>query len=389
MNDMATARPLPGLDIDLLVTAHFVFAGKVGGAEHMLYNLLRGFASVGASTRVLCAAEDNLAPEMVLELRARRPDGLLACGGGAGSRFIAEQRACLRPGLDADVTLFPNYFVPPVVPRRLGRVAAVMHDMQFRHFPQNFAAKKRLWLGASQAFAMRRADRVIAISDFVRDDLLRHFGRRFERKVVTVPNPVSWTRFATGSKQRPIERPYILSVAAQYAHKNLDVLVEAFAKLAPASPDLMLVLCGQDYGGLRGVPAQEGGRLTRLVQERGLQDRVRFTGYLDDASLGDWYRYAAAFAFPSLFEGFGMPPVEALGFGIPTITSRCTALPEVTMGLASYVDDPARVDEWASRLLEMVRAPARFRPDEAAIGRLRHQYSPGQVARRYLEACIA
>ena len=371
----------------LLVTAHFVFAGRVGGAEHMLYNLLRGLAASGADLGVLCAAESNLDPAFVAELRNAKSGELLACGGGDGSRFIAEQRACLATSLSADAILFTNYFVPPIVPRRLGRAVAVMHDVQFRHFPAYFSPKKRAWLTASQGFAMRRADTIVAISDFVRRDLLRIYGARYERKVVTIPNPISWDRFGPPSPARPLDRPYILSVAAQYAHKNLDTLLRAFAAVARRNRDVMLVFCGQAYGGLRGVKAEASG-LQALVAELGLQDRVVMTGYVDDRSLGTWYRHAELFAFPSLFEGFGMPAAEAIGFGLPTLTSNTTALPEVTQGLATYVDAPRCSDAWASLMLEMLRDRNSYEPDRDRMAALRQSYGVDAIGQRYREACL-
>lgn len=372
----------------LLVTAHFVFHGRVGGAEHMLYNVLRGLDRNGVGLGVLCAERSNLDPAFVAEFEASQPGRLVACRGGTGSRFLAEQRACLRPGLRSEAVLFPNYFVPPVVPRRLGRVSAVVHDMQFRHFPANFSAKKRAWLSAAQAFAVRRADTVVAISDFVRDDLVRHYGARCARKVLTVPNPISWDRFdGPGLHERPIAQPYVLSVAADYAHKNLDVLIRAFAEVARRDRDLQLVFCGQDYGGLRGVAGTRRD-LKLLVHDLGLQGRVRVTGYVDDAALGRWYRHASLFAFPSLFEGFGMPPVEALGFGVPTLTTALTALPETTLGLAATVADPVRADEWADHILAMVRNPEEFRPSAADVERVRRHYSPERIGGLYAAACL-
>lgn len=373
----------------LLVAAQFVFHGKVGGAEHMLYNVLRGLHAVGVELGVLCAGRGNLDPAFSKEMDLLQPGSLVECGGGNGSRFIAEQRACLQQ-VKGDAVLFPNYFVPPIVPRGLGRVAMVLHDIQYRHFPLNFSAKKRAWLAVSQGFAMRRADTVIAISDFVRDDLLRLYGRRFASKVVTIPNPISWDRFDPLPSEvgdAPVNRPYILSVAAGYAHKNLDVLVKAFARVAKIDQDIQLVLCGQDYARLRGVPGTRMG-LSALVADLGLQERVIITGYVDDAMLGRLYRNASMFVFPSLFEGFGMPPVEALGFGLPTLTTALTALPETTMGLADTVDDPANIDEWATRIVQIVRTPNAYRPASTDVARLRRHYSPRRIGLQYAKACL-
>lgn len=374
----------------LLVAAHFVYAGRVGGAEHMLYNLLRGIAGSGPALTVLCSARGNLHPDFLREIEGR-PDVQVLERGGGGPRFLAEQRACADRSLSADAVLFPNYYVPPWVPARLGRVATVLHDLQYKHFPQNFSARKRAWLTAAQAFAVRRADRVVVISGFVGQDVLRWFGDGVARKLVVIPNPISWDRFeAAGDEAAPIAQSYILSVAAQYPHKNLEVLVRGFAAMARRHPDLQLVLCGQDFGSLHGV-ARTGdapGGLLPVIRALGLEGRVRLTGYVDDAALGRWYRHASLFAFPSVFEGFGMPAVEALGFGLPTLTTRCTALPETTLGLAQYVDRPDDANEWAERMDQIVRDPVGHRPGAGDVARLRAHYSPQRIGAAYADACF-
>jgi glycosyltransferase involved in cell wall biosynthesis len=373
-------------DKALVVMAHFVYAGRVGGAEHMLYNLLRGFDEVAATVRVVCGSRGNLDPRTVAELD-RMPQTQVLEAGGGGPRFLAEQRACLDRSLRGEAVLFPNYFLPPVVPRRLGRTAVVLHDLQYRHFPEHFAPKKRAWLRLAQGLAMHRADRVITLSEFVAGDAVRRFGAGLARKLAVVPNPISWERFAGGvSQPSPLDRPYVLTVAAQYPHKNLETLLRGFAQVAAKDRDTMLVLCGQDYGGLRGVAAGRGG-IRPVLEALGLTQRVIITGYLDDATLGRWYRHAALFAFPSVFEGFGMPAVEALGFGLPVLTTRCTALPESTLGLASYVNDPYRSEEWAARIAAILADPDAARPTAQDVRRLKDHYHTARIARLYLQAC--
>ncbi len=381
----APDAPAIASDFRLLVSAHFVYAGRVGGAEQMLYNLVRGLSGLDVATTVLCAEGYNLAAgfrDEIADLRCLH----LQETGGRGPRFLDEQRACLQRSLHADAILFPNYFLPPLVPARLGRTGVVLHDLQYRHFPGYFTAKKRAWLRAAQAFAVRRADRIFVISDFVRRDVLRAFGERHAGRLVVAPNPISWSRFGAGDagETRPCERPYILSVAAQYPHKNLATLIRGFADVAKRDGDVQLVLCGQDYDGLRGVGGTKVG-LRKLIDELGLAGRVKLTGYLDDAELGRWYRHAALFAFPSVFEGFGMPPVEALGFGLPVLTTNLTALPETTLGLGRVVEAAEDSSAWASHMLEMLRAGTAARMAANDVARVRQTYSPVVCAERYLE----
>jgi glycosyltransferase involved in cell wall biosynthesis len=344
----------------------------------MTYNLVRGLTQARAKPVVLCSDKRNLAEQFVAEC-GNTGVPVISCGGRRGPRFLVEQRACLDRSLRGEAILFPNYFLPPVIPRRLGATAVVIHDFQYRHYPEYFSSKKSAWLRLSHARALRKADQVIFISEFVRQDAIRWFGPIAERGVV-IPNPISWDRFPEAGEGPPLlGRPYILSVAAHYPHKGLKVLLEAFARFAARRKDFSLVLVGQLARNLVSVSDRERG-LQAIIRDLGLQDRVFVTGYLGDRQLGNFYWHASAFAFPSVFEGFGMPAVEALGFGLRCLTTRCTALPETTLGLADYVDDPADADEWASRLDRLVDAP-RLLPDQ--IQRVKTQYDPLAVGARY------
>lgn len=369
----------------LLIMAHFVYTATVGGAEHGFYNTIRGIGDRGVDVDVICGARSRFDPEALAELDALPAVRVIEAGGTA-IRFIAEELACLRSDLTADAVLFPNYYVPPYVPRRLGRVTVVIHDQIHRHYPQYNPLRRRAWLELSQAWAVRRADTVIVISHFVANDVVRTFGPRVERKLAIIPNAVSWDRFGLPRDAAPLDRPYILSVAAHYPHKNLDTLIKAFALLAKRDKDVMLVLCGQNYGALRGTVGGAG-TLGQLLDSLAIADRVIITGHVTDVALGRWYRHAAVFAFASVFEGFGNPPVEALGFQLPTLTTRCAAIPEATLGLAQYVEDPYSTDEWARRLEAILRDPASGRPTPTDAARVRATYGPETLGPLYLNAC--
>lgn len=367
----------------ILVSNHFVYKGRVGGAEHMSYNLVKGLTLARAKPVVLCGDRANLSKKFVQDCgRSQVP--VVECGGRTGSRFIVEQKACLDRSLAGDAVLFPNYYLPPVVPRRLGKSAVVIHDFQYLHFPEHFSLKKRAWLRFSHERALRYADHVFFISEFVRQDAIRRFGSIAERGIV-VPNPISWDRFEQSPAAPPIEsRPYILSVAAHYPHKRLDVLLRAFAEFSRRRQEFQLVLVGQLASNLVSV-SDKTGAIPKLIEELGLGDRVRVTGYLTEPSLGNYYRNAAAFAFPSVFEGFGMPAVEALGFGLPCLTTRATALPETTMGLADYVDDPADIHEWAARLDYLVDSP-RLLPHQTQ--QIKDRYDPMHIGSLYKSVLV-
>jgi glycosyltransferase involved in cell wall biosynthesis len=370
--------------VDIAVDASFVKAGSVGGAEHMLKNLVRGLLDTSTDIRLAIVTREEpwLADEGDrVTWRCLQPEG---------NRFLAGATA-LRT-VRARSILCPNYFTPPGLSARAGRVVTVIHDLQYRHFPQFFSRRKRAWLRAAHRYTLRRADRVVAISEFVAADIAASYGERWRPKLTVIPDPISWARFdASGAHgelppatRRIVDsRPFVLTVAANYPHKNLDRLVQAMSivRRVPRFRDVALVVAGQLARGLVGT---QKGR-----PELPSDDWIVPTGYISDAALGALYRRATAFAFPSLFEGFGMPAVEALGFGLPVVASGTTAIPESTRGLACLLDDPTDTVCMAATITEILEQPERWAPVAADIADLRRAYDPSTVAHRYLQVLLA
>jgi glycosyltransferase involved in cell wall biosynthesis len=365
-----------------LVPVHFVDPGRVGGAEQMVYNLAEGLAVAGHDVELLTADPERLRWPAPSRVRVA-PSGRASRGTARASRFLGEQLACLDRRLAGDLIVFPNYHTPALVPRRLGRVITVIHDLQYREFPQYFTARKRAWLRWAHRFTLRRAEVVVAISEFVRGTLVSVYGRVATRKVRVIHNPVCWGRFGEEARvEMGTGRPYLLSVAAHYPHKNLSTLIRAFAVVAKRRPEVDLVLAGQRASFL-GAHVVAGEDLWGLARELGVERRVRLTGFVPDAELGGLYRRATVFAYPSLYEGFGLPPVEAMGLGIPTLTTRCASLPEVTLGRAHYVDAPLDVERWAGWLDAMLERPEAYRPSPQTIAEIRKRYAAEAIGKQY------
>jgi glycosyltransferase involved in cell wall biosynthesis len=283
------------------------------------------------------------------------------------------------------MVIFPNYSTPLFVPGRLGHCVTVIHDLQYRTYPQYFSRLKRIWLRWAHAWTLFRADKVVAISGYVRQTIAEQYGRNRTRKVRVIHNPIVWDRFGIepeGSGPDAQDRPYVLSVAAHYPHKNLHTLIQAFAQIAPEHPELDLILVGQVSNAL-GKHVAGCVDLSAMINGLELADRVRLTGFISDGALGDLYRNATVLALPSLYEGFGMPVVEAMGLGVPVLTTRCASLHEVTLGKACYVDNPLDESEWAAKLNGIMSNPAAYKPDVDTAHYMRQAYSPLKAARAY------
>ena len=135
-------------------------------------------------------------------------------------------------------------------------------------------------------------------------------------------------------------KEYYYTVAQLIPHKNLDTLIEVMREIKVKQIDLPCRLL------ISGVNGESRVKLERQIEDRGLTGEVTLTGFVDNAERNALYKYSRAFLFPSVFEGFGMPPIEAMLFGTVVITTKRTCIPEVTQDRANYVSDPYDVQEW-------------------------------------------
>ena len=220
--------------------------------------------------------------------------------------------------------------------------------------------------------------RVLAISDTTRDDLLRFYQIGPEKIAVTPlgADPV----FFDISQRRQYTDPYILAVSTLHPHKNLDGLMHAFAEFRKTRPEFRLIVVG-----LRGFYTAT---LEKLRTSLGLSDAVRFTGWIPRAELYEWFAGATAFMYPSTFEGFGLPVLEALAAGVPAACSQIEPLSNMA-GPAALQFDPS---EPSAILDAMVRITSddELRARLSAEGPVRaKEFSWERTARLTLDAIKA
>ncbi len=236
----------------------------------------------------------------------------------------------------------------------------------------------RLWKAWLRLQAARAAA-IVAVSRFTAFDLDRHL-RVPTRKVRVVHNPVrEWrTDEAPAAFRERMRLPgrLIATAGRQDPYKNVAGLVRAMPEILRRCPDATLVVAGP--------PDPRYPQAQRAAESLGLKDRVRFAGWLSDADLGALYRACDAFVFPSLYEGFGMPPLEAMRFGAPVVSSNRTSLPEVLGDAAVYIDpeDPKALEDAVVDVLTDRDLAARMR--EAGPRRAAH-FSAADAARGYVD----
>jgi glycosyltransferase involved in cell wall biosynthesis len=244
-----------------------------------------------------------------------------------------------------DVLFVPAHSLPPVVP--CASVATV-HDLGYLHFPDEHPRLIRWLRRLANRWSASRATRVVAISGATRDDLVR-FESVSPARITVVHHgcgpsfrPVrDADQIAAVRRRHRLSAPYFLFVGTLQPRKNLARLLAAFDRLAEDHPGILLALVG--------ARGWQPGRLRAALDGVRARDRVRLLGYVNDADLPLLVSDALALAFPSLYEGFGLPALEAMACATPVLTSNTSSLPEV-VGDAGLLVDPLDVDAIAGAL---------------------------------------
>jgi glycosyltransferase involved in cell wall biosynthesis len=328
----------------------FLRPGKVGGGEVYVRSLLAEMATRVDAPMVLFCFEDAAAtfePAPTIQV--------VACVRGsysAGRRLVGENWA-LRQHVGnrtIDVLFSPAAYAPALLPSRVPQVATI-HDLQHVSFPGNFSFGTRLARAVLIRGTLLRCRRIMTVSEFSRQELLQFYGLAPERVVAaplgvdfpSVPSPGSIDAARTAHR---LTRPYVCYPAVVAPHKNHETLFRALADLRRRaySPPLLA---------LTGASPEAFSRLMRTAEAQEVADIVRPLGYLPRSELQAVLAGASALVFPSRFEGFGMPLLEAMRMNVPVVSSRAASLGEVA-GEAALLLPPNDVPAWASAILQVV-----------------------------------
>lgn len=254
--------------------------------------------------------------------------------------------------------LHVQYTAPPFCPVP---VVATVHDLAFEHYPETFTRRGSWQLRLTVRYTARRAACLLTVSEFSRADLHRTYGIPEERIVVTW-NGIDprFSPVGSDTEDEPqlrlaqaygLRAGYLLALGSLQPRKNIPRLIRAYVDLRRNRPDLtpQLVIAGRELW-LTSAIFQE---IERELAGLPWRDDIVFTGYVPDADLPALYRGARMLIYPSIFEGFGLPPVEAMACGTPVVTSQAGSLPEVCGPAARYVD-PWSVESIRDGILDLL-----------------------------------
>ena len=273
---------------------------------------------------------------------------------GRGLRMLWAQSVMPFRAWRDEIDLFwsPAHRLPSLLPARVARVVTV-HDLVWKHAGETMRPMSR-WLDSIlMPEAVRLADRVITVSGHTAEDLLREMPSA-RGKVFPIPLGTSFLAPAASRESLTslgLTEPYFLFVGTLEPRKNLTRLLEAFARLPDSlrSRAVLAMAGGKGWGGVD---------VATIAERFGIGDRVRVLGYVDDSQLATLYTHALFLAMPSLYEGFGLPLLEAMSHGTPVLTSNCASMPEVA-GDEGMLVDPCDVDSVAHGLSELLSHDAR------------------------------
>ena len=347
-----------------------LFPGRVGGSESNVRGLLEQFAvgngpravTVLANRHVMRAYADlDRSPVTLHEVGSYRP------GDRGPTRALAMARARARPGptardVPADLDLMHYPVTVPIPSTSLPRVTTV-YDVQHHDLPQFFSPFERAYRRWAYDGAARAADVVITTSAWSKERLVELLGLEPER-VEAVHMGVDLERFTPEPSPLDERLPgelglperFVIYPANLWPHKNHQRLVEGLARADDR--DVALVLTGRDFG--------RGEEITAHAAKLGVGKRVLHLGYVDREAVPALYRLAQAMVFPSLYEGFGSPPLEAMACGCPVAASPRGSLAEVCGGAALELEPESA--ESIAAAIDSLSADAKLRERLAAAG---------------------
>jgi glycosyltransferase involved in cell wall biosynthesis len=256
-----------------------------------------------------------------------------------------------------------------------------IHDLSFVHYPQNFQSLKRLYLQFFTRLSVRRARRVIAISENTKRDVVQQYGISPDKVDLVYygldPSfrPLPADQIAHFRAERRLPERFILFVGTLEPRKNVVRLIEAYAQLPADRPPLMLI------GGKGWLYDDVYAR----VEDLDLAGEVEFVGYVPGEDLPWWYNAADIFVYPSLYEGFGLPPLEAMACGTPVVSSMVSSLPEV-VGPGGLLVDPTDTGALASAMEQLLTdRDAHDRIEAAGLAQAK-TFSWQEAARRTVDS---
>jgi glycosyltransferase involved in cell wall biosynthesis len=358
---------------------------KSGGGEAYLLNLLNGFRSKLINYEICIFCTDN---NFVLFEQFTQDFTITKI-----KFFINNQRAILLyEWLFISRLLYKNKIdlvFNPFGYRYLFNLKKIktlntVHDIQFKILPEFSSRKHRFLRNIFMNIIVRYSDKIICISHSSKRELISYYPLS-EAKIHVIYNPINFKILDNVKPvtdlpfKRHLEEDYVLYVGSYLPHKNVEFLIKAFKHIVEKNPRAKLILAG--------MKQTKDNSINNLILNLNLISNVEIIGYFSEDLKGSLYSYAKLFVYPSIYEGFGMPVVEAMYKKIPVITTNYSCLPEVSQGQAVYLNDISDENELADLIIEgLTNSRSFYNKDYAEISRnVSACYNIDEISRQYIQ----
>lgn len=352
---------------------------KSGGVEAYAKNLLDGFIKLGDDNEyVLFLAKDN--SDYLSKYFKDKKFIKITCNTSALNvkQHLIWQNLCQYKVLkknNINFCFFPVYEMPIYKCKKIKNVTTI-HDIQALHYPEFFSKLENIWFKLAWQRAITCSDKIVAITDYTKNDLKENF--KHKNNIETIYNPVTLDNseiedFEEIKKKYNIkEKEYYYTVSSMHKHKNLITLIKMIKYIKENGinniPDKLVI---------SGVGGPNKDNLIKTIKEMGIEENIILTNFVSNSERNSLIKNSNVFLFPSIFEGFGMPPIEAMNLGVNVITTKCTSIPEVTKGKCNYVENALDEKEW----VEEIRKVQNKETEKIVFD----EYNTEKIARKYLD----
>lgn len=359
--------------IDLL----WVKPNKNGGSETLFRNVLDGFLNLKNDNKYVLIVSKSNAYSFEHYLKDKRFEKIII---NIDSNNLIQRMLWINLNYykmlrknKIDFCFFPTYAMPMFRNKKIKTVTGIL-DLQALHYPEYFSKFEKIFFRMSWKRDTKVASKLFTISDYSKNDIETTFKLEND-SVKTIYATCEITDsigdFKKIAKEFDIkENEYYYTVSSLLPHKNLMTLIKTMDLINRKYPDNNKKLVISGTGG------KDKNALLKSIKELNLQERVIITRFVSNEERNSFYKNASIFVFPSIFEGFGMPPVEAMMIGTKVITTLKTSLPEVTQNKAYYVTNPFDDVEWAEKIIEVDKLESK----KYAFT----EYSKNAIAQQYL-----
>lgn len=273
-----------------------------------------------------------------------------------------------------DFCFFPVYEMPLYKCKKIKSVTGIL-DIQAYHYPEYFSKFENIWFKMAWKKDLKNADKIVTITNYSKQDIMKAFKNKNNIEAIYVPVIVKDNEIEDFNEVKEkygiSENEYYYTVSSMHKHKNLITLIKTIKEIKEKNIDLPNKLVISGVGG----PNKE--KLMEQIKELGIEENIIITKFVSNSERNTLIKYSNCFLFPSIFEGFGIPPVEAMGLGTKVITTKCTSLPEVTQEKCNYVEDAFNVDDWIKEIKKVQNQEnKKYEFDE---------YKNTNIARQYLD----